>query len=196
MRAIRLRQGLRAEFLSVLCVVVVMLAVAGCGSEQGASAVTPVGTQRDLRGETVGDGTPIAKAGTPDVQPLPNQIGDCVLERNTECPGADLSNAQLGFRANSTGAGIRIRLDGGNFQNANFSGSDLFSANFTGADLRGANFTDANIAGANMYQADLRGANLTGADISFADMEDAKLEGAIFCNTTMPNGSVNNEGCP
>ncbi|MFY9219087.1 MAG: pentapeptide repeat-containing protein [Candidatus Nanopelagicales bacterium] len=33
-------------------------------------------------------------------------------------------------------------------------------------------------------------ADLSGANLSFAD-----LTGAVFCNTTMPDGSTNNSGC-
>ncbi|MBM3945265.1 MAG: pentapeptide repeat-containing protein, partial [SAR202 cluster bacterium] len=193
-----LRTSLDIRFLVTACVVAMVAMVLGCGgaaapvavtqeSAQAAQTATATVVKRDLRGDTVGEGTPIAKAGTPDVQPLPDRIGDCVLEPGTDCQGADLRGAHLGFRANSTGAGIRIRLKGANFQNADFTGADLYNADFTSADLRGANLTDTNIAGANMYQADLRGANLTGADLSFADLEDAKLDGAIYCNTIMPD---------
>ena len=42
-------------------------------------------------------------------------------------------------------------------------------------DLTDANLSDANSKGANLFGADLRG--------------------AILCNTTMPDGSVNDSGC-
>ena len=44
------------------------------------------------------------------------------------------------------------------------------SANFSGADLTGANLTDVNLTGVN-------------------------TDGVIFCNTTMPDGTINNLGC-
>jgi uncharacterized protein YjbI with pentapeptide repeats len=156
--------------------------------------VTPV--KRNLQGSSDEGHTPVAKAGTPDVQAFPSQIGDCVLEPNTDCHGADLRGAALGFRSFSFGAGIRIKLMGANFQEADFTGADLFNADFTGADLRKANFTNAKLSGANLFQADLRESDLTGADLSFADLEEAKLDGAILCNTIMPDASVNNEDCP
>ena len=43
---------------------------------------------------------------------------------------------------------------------------------------------------ANLTDADLRGANLTDANLS-----GAALDGAIYCKTTMPNGSINNTNC-
>lgn len=54
-------------------------------------------------------------------------------------------------------------------------GCELFKANLNGANLRFAN---------------LSGANLSGANLSLTLMN-----GAIFCNTTMPDGSVLYSGC-
>jgi uncharacterized protein YjbI with pentapeptide repeats len=192
--------GFPAVLLLLPLLVVVTTALLACGKGEVAVPATvteePTSVKRNLQGSTVEGRTPVAKAGTPDVQSFPSQIGDCVLEPNTDCQGADLRGAALGFRSFSFGAGIRIKLMGANFQDADFTGADLFNANFTSANLSGANFTNAKLAGANLFQADLRGANLTGADLSFADLEEAKLDGAIFCNTTMPDASVNNEDCP
>ena len=42
----------------------------------------------------------------------------------------------------------------------------------------------------NLTEAELSGANLTGANLNYAIME-----GVIFCNTTMPDGSVIYSGC-
>ena len=46
-----------------------------------------------------------------------------------------------------------------------------------------------------MWEVNLTNANLTDANFSFADIEDAILDGAIFCRTTMPDGTENNSGC-
>ncbi len=196
--------GLARDRLAGLPIVLSVLAMAvvltGCG---GSSDTTPSAAdedatplRRNVSGATVGAGTPVAKAGTPDVPPIPSQIGDCVIEPNTECPGADLRGAQLGFRSFGFGAGVRAKLAGANLQEADLTGADLFSADLASADLRRANLTDANLAGADLFQADLRGANLTGADLSFADLEEASLDGAIFCNTILPDATVNSESCP
>ena len=37
---------------------------------------------------------------------------------------------------------------------------------------------------------DLSGANLTGANLT-----EVNLDGVVLCNTTMPDGRVNNSGC-
>jgi hypothetical protein len=68
----------------------------------------------------------------------------------------------------------------------NCTGCNLSRANLRGADLSGANFTKANLSGACLIDADFTGA-------TFAN--NTNLANAIFCNTTMPNGSVNDSGC-
>ena len=45
--------------------------------------------------------------------------------------------------------------------------------------------TSANFSGANLTSANLTEINLTGVT----------LDGVIFCNTTMPDGTINNVGC-
>ncbi|MGB3760039.1 MAG: pentapeptide repeat-containing protein [Rivularia sp. (in: cyanobacteria)] len=46
----------------------------------------------------------------------------------------------------------------------------------------------------------MSGANLVNARMSMiileeADLSGASLSGAIFCETTMPDGSIRNDGC-
>ena len=59
-----------------------------------------------------------------------------------------------------------------------------------GCDLSRANMREATLSSANLSEANLTGANLTGADLSYAIMQ-----GAILCNTTLPDGSVIYSGC-
>ncbi len=85
--------------------------------------------------------------------------------------------------------------DGADLYGANLSGANLTDANLSGANLTkailsGANLTDANLSGANLTNAYLSGAILTGANLSGANLTDAE-----FCNTTMPNGSIDNSDC-
>jgi hypothetical protein len=86
---------------------------------------------------------------------------------------------------------------GKNLSKCDFGGTDaLKDKNLKGANLGGANLADAdasgaNLAGANLGTACLVDANLTGATI----IGSTNLGGAIFCRTTMPNGSENNSGC-
>ncbi len=63
---------------------------------------------------------------------------------------------------------------------------NLSRANLRGADLTGVNFTRANLSGACLIDADFTGA-------TFAN--NTNLYNAVFCRTTMPDGSVNNSGC-
>jgi hypothetical protein len=84
----------------------------------------------------------------------------------------------------------------GNGERCDFSGS----AAFQDADLRFANLAHANLSNINAMRADLRGADLRGAciveSILFeAQLGTAKLDGAIFCNTVMPDGTINTSGC-
>ena len=65
-------------------------------------------------------------------------------------------------------------------------GANLSNANFTGADLEGADLRGANLSGACFVDANLRNATLGSS---------ANLGGAIFCNTVMPDGSVDDSGC-
>ncbi len=76
-----------------------------------------------------------------------------------------------------------------------------FSTVFQNTDVRGANLSQSTFAGANLTGADFRGANLSGACLVSADLTRAQLGAsvnlgqAIFCNTTMPDGSINDSGC-
>jgi len=66
------------------------------------------------------------------------------------------------------------------------TGCNLSRANLRGADLSGVNLTRANLSGSCLVNANLKGAIVAGS---------TNLYDAIFCNTTMPNGSINNSGC-
>lgn len=53
----------------------------------------------------------------------------------------------------------------------------------------------ANLSGANLSGANLRGADLRWANLIDADLSEANLWGAAFCDTTMPDGSVQGDNC-
>jgi hypothetical protein len=72
------------------------------------------------------------------------------------------------------------------FRNRDVRGSNLSKSSFRGADLRGADFRGANLSGGCFVGADLLGAKL-GSSVN--------LHKAIFCNTRMPDGSINTSGC-
>jgi uncharacterized protein YjbI with pentapeptide repeats len=103
-----------------------------------------------------------------------------------ELENADLSNATLEY----------VHLSHANLEFANLSHADLshglLQADFFSADLSYADLTNADLTDSNFNHADLTGANLRGAyDQSLND----PLNGAILCQTTMPNGSINNDDC-
>ncbi|MDY6902119.1 MAG: pentapeptide repeat-containing protein [Cyanobacteriota bacterium] len=60
--------------------------------------------------------------------------------------------------------------------------------------INNANLTGADIRGAAMSQTRFYEANLTECNFRKARMYDVRFEGAIFCNTTMSDGSIRN-GC-
>ena len=63
-----------------------------------------------------------------------------------------------------------------------------------------SNCSWADLVGVNLGKEDLSGLDLSKADLSQANLIRAnliatKLDGAILCHTTMPNGKENNSGC-
>ncbi len=105
--------------------------------------------------------------------------------RESNLSQADLGGANL-WGSNLRGANLLVaNLGGANLRGANLRGADL-----GGAYLRGANLRGADLGGAYLVEANLRGANLTGANLG-----GTYLERATFCQTTMPDGNINNIDC-
>jgi hypothetical protein len=73
-----------------------------------------------------------------------------------------------------------------------FVGADLRGAHLSGACLQGASFRRARLHGALFGEACLFEADLTGADLGG---ESAVFNGALFCNTRMPDGRINDRDC-
>ena len=42
---------------------------------------------------------------------------------------------------------------------------------------------------------DMPPTNFTGADLTGANLGEVSLDGVILCNTTMPDGTINNSSC-
>lgn len=108
------------------------------------------------------------------------------VKETKNCVGCDLSGADLRW-ANVYAAelGGAPNLVNSVLDEANLSGANLYGANLEGASLR-----DADLSGANLSWTSLVGADLTGADLT-----DAKLQGALFCNTIMPDGEKKSTSC-
>ena len=91
------------------------------------------------------------------------------------CYGADLRGLDM--------SGQRLVT---NFAQADFSPKGTTKTNLSGAIMPGANLIDAN----------LNGADLTDANLYAADLTSADLNGAIWGNTTCPDGSLNSGTSP
>ena len=95
---------------------------------------------------------------------------------------------------------VKQLIETGNCAGCDFIRGNLSRANMKGADLSGASLKGANLRASDMTEVNLNDSDLTGADLSGADLTDADLtfsimNGAILCNTTMPNGEVIYSGC-
>ena len=73
---------------------------------------------------------------------------------------------------------------------ANFYEADLLEVNLNGAILHHANLRRSKLSGA-----DLRDSMLFRADLFGADLTNTNLEGAKFCNTILPLGSISVKDC-
>ena len=133
-----------------------------------------------------------------------------------EITDADMSLATGWEKNNPIGQTITgARISRGNYSGSNFSANDMrgstfggskmvqcqfISADMTGtdwmyADLTGATFEGAKLVRARFVEAilagcDFVGADLTKANLSGADISGAHFSGALFHNTTMPDGSI------
>lgn len=197
MRVMGLRVDIRVFQLSAIVFAALWSTwlMAGCGSaasttptEVGA-AETPTASQAAARPTVERTSTPLPT--------IVSSVGECVLEPNAQCPGLDLHGQDIGEVMYSYKTGIRhaADLEGANFKGANFEGTNLFGVDLTASNLSDANLKSANLEGAFLFQADLSGADLTNANLKYADTDETKFEGAIFCNTTMPDGGINNANC-
>ncbi len=124
---------------------------------------------------------------------------------NANLNNANLTDATL-YSAGAQSALLRgANLSGTNLSAANLAGADLSNAdmsavlvhstNFTNANLTGANLTNANLSDSDFTDANLTDTNLTDANLNGSGMLNANMTGAFFCNTTMPDGVVQNPGC-
>lgn len=95
----------------------------------------------------------------------------------------------VGANANLSNLDLRnIYFNNMNLENTNFS-----NANLAQKYLNKANLKNANLSGANLERANLEGADLSGANLEGANLNGANLCRAIFYNTVMPDGSIENK---
>ena len=132
---------------------------------------------------------------------------------NAKLDNSDLSLANL-QGANLTNASlinVKAQMDtmhgwGANFESANFTKANLSNANLAG-DFKSANFTNANLSNATLKNVTTDGQDGSWSGTNFENVnlknttlldingKPSALEGALFCNTIMPDGAVNNSDC-
>jgi uncharacterized protein YjbI with pentapeptide repeats len=110
--------------------------------------------------------------------------------RRADLSKADLSGANLRGAHLSEAKLRRAKLRGADLSGADLIRAYLIRAYLSEADLRRADLSGADLREADLSGADLREANLNGANLIGVDLTDAKL-----CQTTMPDGTVNNRDC-
>ena len=125
---------------------------------------------------------------------------DTVLMNDVDLTDADLRNAWIGASYIS-GVATRADLSGasllfestlvGDWSDARFVGTFFAAAFVGGSNFTRADFTDAAISNSSFISVNFTQANLTGASLD--DGND--LSGAVWSNTTCPNGTVQSSPC-
>ncbi|MFK7903080.1 MAG: pentapeptide repeat-containing protein [Nitratireductor sp.] len=114
--------------------------------------------------------------------------------------GADFSDQRITgwYRSlQASGANFsRTQLFAGDFFKANLAGADFSYANISGFEFNSTNLTGAKFVGARIASP-FEGANMTSADLTDASISDMDnfLKYGHFCQTTMPDRTVNNRDC-
>lgn len=120
---------------------------------------------------------------------------------SNDCPGCDLSGADLRRRnltdADLSGANLtRAVFHRANLRNADFSGATLEEANFNAADLTLAKFEGADMRGAQLYavrgsRPDFSRADLSGARLGDLELRQAKFPGATLVKADLGGARLN-----
>lgn len=161
--------------------------------------IAPTSNLRNAQLESVS----LSKAKLEDANLEEASLRDAAFS-HTNAPNINLRGANLIqskwfdcnlFRADMRGAhGVRcdfsfsyleaVKLDDGNFYQADFAYADLTSASLARANLERATFGAANLASANLVEAKLKS-----ADLKNAKLDQAVLTGAVFdAETQWPEG--------
>ena len=94
-----------------------------------------------------------------------NQDDLNTLNTTKQCPGCDLSNANLS----------NMVLTGANLKGANLTGANLAYANLSNANLRKANLTNANMVYTNLTGTHMSRVNPTNTNFTGATWIDGKM---------------------
>lgn len=134
-------------------------------------------------------------------------IDGCVLQPFTVCPGTPFGEAELDG-ADLSGAELSGSSMRGEIEHVDFSGANLSQTAFAGV-YEDDNFEGANLDAAYLDESLFSNVNMIGANFDHAfvykatfgnsNLREAQrfelLQEVTFCNTTMPDGSINNIGC-
>lgn len=104
-----------------------------------------------------------------------------------ECPGCNLSGANLANKALTF-----VNLSNANLRGANLSGARLIGANLSNTNLTNADLKGAKLNGARMIGTNLVGTNLAEANLLGANLWNTSLNGAKLNSTKMPDGTIHN----
>lgn len=119
-----------------------------------------------------------------------SQVGSCVIQANTQCPGADLAGADL-RSADLGGANlIGANLSGANLGNANLKGAFLLFANLRGADLTSANLSEVNGYFANLNSAEMLRVQMRHAVFHFARFDGSQVQQANLAGVNARHASM------
>jgi len=78
---------------------------------------------------------------------------------------------------------------------ADLAGASMPDVHLAEADLAGANLTGTNLTASRLTHVNLAGGNLTDANLSGANLDHANLTGAVWNDTTCPDGiNSSNDG--
>ena len=114
--------------------------------------------------------------------------------QNAKLEGASFENVDMTPRQMEKTIHF-TNLENGNFRSVNFTGAQLASATLIGGYFRDANFTAANLENADMSDGNFKKAVFIGSNLFGARLQGAKLDGALFCNTIMIDGTINDANC-
>jgi uncharacterized protein YjbI with pentapeptide repeats len=113
-------------------------------------------------------------------------------------PGVVLKDIAFGLNSENQPTNLSdVDLGGAKVVSVDFYGTNLTGANFTGANMTGDAFDEVPVSGsgAPYFNPDLSDVNFTGTNLAHTVFRGAVFTGAIWSNTTCPDGTnSNNDG--
>lgn len=152
---------------------------------------------RLVGGDGAGDRS---SAGGRDEPSLASRGGRTARKRGPGKRGNQATPHRRGVRAQAVPAGCYpgspcVPGPGANLTGCDFEDSSTLKVGCVNCNLSKANLTEAIVVDADLSGADLTDACLVDADFNGANLAGATTSGAVFCRTTLPDGSIDNSGC-